>query len=61
MEKQLSNGLQVKVIKDNRVLEIDSSIKTNNQFGYGVYLYRFVGELESGFGLYRKEIEVLSE
>jgi hypothetical protein len=61
MEKQLLNGQEVKVKKDGRILKIDSSIETNNQFGSGVYLYRFVGELENGFGLYRKEIDVISE
>lgn len=61
MEKQLLNGQEVKVKKDGRILKIDSSIETNNQFGYGVYLYRFVSELENGFGLYRKEIDVISK
>jgi hypothetical protein len=58
-EERLPNGTKVKEISTNEVFTIVDAIETNNQFGYGVYLYRFEGKLDTGFGLYRKEIGVI--
>lgn len=58
MEERIENGTIVKEIGTNRELKIVDAIETNNQFGYGVYLYRFEGLLNTGFGLYRKEFKI---
>lgn len=59
MEKRIPNGVEV-IEKDiGRKLKIIDAIETNNQFGYGVYLYRFEGLTNTGFGLYRSEFEVI--
>jgi hypothetical protein len=58
MEKRIPNGTEVREIGAHRVLKIVDAIKTDNRFGYGVYLYRFEGMTNTGFGLYRSEIMV---
>jgi len=58
MEEQIPNGTMVKDVYTNKIHKISYAIETNNQFGYGVYLYRFEGKLGIGFGLYRHEFEV---
>ena len=58
MEKRIENETEVIEISTGRLLKIVDSIETNNQFGYGIYLYRFEGLTDTGFGLYRSEILV---
>lgn len=58
-EERVPNGTMVKDIYDNTIYKIVDAIETNNQWGYGVYLYRFEGKLDTGFGLYRRRFEVL--
>ena len=55
MEERIPNGTEIVEIKTGRKLKIIDAIKTNNQFGY-IYLYRFEGLTNNGFGLYRNEI-----
>lgn len=58
LEEPIPNGTEVTEISTGRRLKIVDAIKTNNQFGYGVYLYRFEGLTDTGFGLYRNEVLV---
>lgn len=61
MEKRVPNGKTVIDKETKEELKIIDAIETNNQFGYGVYLYRFEGRTDTGFGLYRKEFIVKGE
>jgi len=58
MEVRVENDTEVKEISTNRILKIIDAVETNNQFGYGVYLYRFEGLTDTSFGLYRSEFVV---
>jgi len=60
VEELVPNGMLVKSLSDNMIYKIVDAIKTDNQFGYGMYLYRFENKLDTGFGLYRHEFEVLN-
>lgn len=53
MESIIPNGTEIVESRTGRKLKIVNAIETNNQFGYGVYLYRFEGLTDKGFGLYR--------
>lgn len=59
MEERIPNGTKVREIKTDEIYKIVDAIKTNNQFGYGVYLYRFEGKTDTGFGLYRNHFEII--
>lgn len=58
MEKKIKNDTIVKEISTDKALKIADAIETNNQFGYGIYLYKFEGLTDTGFGLYRNEFIV---
>jgi hypothetical protein len=59
MEERVPNKTRVKNLWTNEIYTIVDALETNNQWGYGVYLYRFEGRLATGFGLYKNEFEVL--
>lgn len=61
MEQRVPNGIRIKDIYTNEIYKIVDAIETNNQWGYGVYLYRVEGKLDTGFGLYRKEFEIVKD
>jgi hypothetical protein len=60
VEKRVPNQTEVVEKRTGRILKIVDAIETNNQFGYGVYLYRFEGFTHTGFGLYQSEFNVIS-
>lgn len=61
MEKRIKNGTIITYIDPDKTYTICNAIKTDNQWGYGVYLYQFEELIESypGFGLYRKEFDIV--
>jgi hypothetical protein len=59
MEERVQNKTRIRNLWTNEIYKIVDAIETNNQWGYGVYLYRFEERLATGFGLYRNEFEVL--
>lgn len=44
--------------KDGQNYTIAYALETNNQFGYGKYLYRMKERLDTGFGLYLREFTI---
>jgi hypothetical protein len=58
-EERVPNGTFIREHDTKRIYKIVDAIETNNQFGYGVYLYRLEGTTHTGFGLYRKEFDIM--
>ncbi|ADO59617.1 hypothetical protein [Paenibacillus polymyxa] len=59
-EIRLPEGTKIRSREDGKIYTIHDSIWTNNQFGYGVYLYRVKERLDTAFGLYCKWFDVVS-
>jgi hypothetical protein len=57
VEERIPNKTKVIEKKTGRELIIADAIKTDNSYGYGVYLYQFEG-ISSGFKLYRSEFKL---
>ena len=55
----LPEGTIVKDRREGSILTVSHAHETNNQFGYGKYLYRFKERLMSGFGLYFFELQIV--
>lgn len=58
-EVRIPDGSLVREDLTGRKYIVESSTETNNQFGYGVYLYKMVDGPIPTFGLYRREFTVL--
>jgi len=61
MEERVPNGTKVKELETNTIYTIVDAIETDNKWLQGVYLYRFEGKLDTGFGLYRHEFEIVKD
>lgn len=62
-EEMVPNGTRIRDIKFDIGKEyvISRSIETDNQFGYGVYLYKVQKEGGVVFGLWRSEFEIVED
>jgi 8-oxo-dGTP diphosphatase len=62
-ERQLPIGTTVRSLENGLIWTIAEARKTNNQFGYGVYLYLFKEKhgLHHGYACYRRHLEVICE
>lgn len=58
-EEKIEVGTTVKELETNEVYTVRQATKTDNKWGYGVYLYHFEERKNSGFALYRNEFAVL--
>ena len=66
MEERVLNDTLIKHNSTGINYIICDATETNNQFGYGVYLYsvkatNVTDQLSKGFGLYRQEFTIVSE
>ena len=59
IEEQIADGTKIKEIETGKEYIIRTSIKTDNKWDLGIYLYQFDTPSKPCFGLYRKEFIIV--
>ncbi len=59
IEEQVADGTRIREIETGKEYIIRTSIKTDNRWNLGVYLYQFDTPSRPNFGLYRKEFIII--
>ncbi len=61
MEQKLGIGTKVRCIDTGEIFTICEMVQTNNQWGYGIFIYQFEETIKTrpAFGLYRREFTLI--